>query len=441
MRKSYSNKKTKIQLLKHQHEFVLDTDTRYLGLIAGFGAGKTKSFCMKAIHLASLNIGYTGALLEPIGNMINDVLIPMFEECLHEVGIDYTYKASPLPIFKLRFKTGTTTILLRSGENYRRLAGLNLAFFGVDEVDTIKKETATAMWRMLQSRLRQGKVYQGFCTTTPEGFNWAYDFFVLNAAPDRKVIKAKTRDNIFLPPEFIQSLLDNYPAELIKAYLEGEFVNLTSGTVYYKFDRYLNHSDYTIDDLLNEYAPKKDIYGQSIPLPPLHIGMDFNINKMAAIIHVIDDLGCIAVDEIIGARDTEDIINLIKERYPQFKIMVYPDSSGKSRDTNNASVTDITLLQRAGFGVYFNSTNPPVKDRINSMNMMLCDNNDIRRYRINTKKCKLYTEALEQQVYDKFGQPDKGHDKDHPNDAGGYFITYKFPVRRHKSGSIKMLGV
>lgn len=431
-----------VKLLKHQFEFVDDTYTRYLGLIAGFGAGKTKSFCMKAIHLASLNIGHTGALLEPIGNMINDVLVPMFEECLQEVGVQYTFKASPLPVFKLRFKRGTTTILMRSGENYRRLAGLNLAFFGVDEIDTINKNTAWPMWRMLQSRLRQGNVYQGFCTTTPEGFNWAYEFFVVDGhKDDRKVIRAKTQDNIFLPPDFIQSLLDNYPAELIKAYLDGEFVNLTSGTVYYKFDRQLNHSDYTVDDLLNENEPKRDIYGQKLPLPPLHIGMDFNINKMAAVIHIIDDLGPIAVDEVIGARDTEDIINLIKERYPQFKINVYPDSSGKSRDTSNAAQTDITLLQRAGFGVYYNSTNPAVKDRINSMNMALCDNNGIRRYRINTKKCKQYTEALEQQVYDKFGQPDKAHDKDHPNDAGGYFITYKFPVRRHQSGSIKMMGI
>lgn len=430
------------KLLKHQFEFVDDTYTRYIGLIAGYGSGKTYSFCMKAIHLASINVGHTGVLLEPIGNMISDVLVPMFEQCLNELGVAYTYKMSPLPSFKLQFKRGTTTILMRSGENYRRLAGLNLAFFGVDEIDTIRKDTAWPMWRMLQSRLRQGNVYQGFCTTTPEGFNWAYEFFVTEGhKEDRKIIKAKTKDNIFLPPEFIQSLIDNYPSELIKAYLEGEFVNLTSGTVYYKFDRALNHSDYTIDQLRNENEPKRDIYGQKIPLPPIYIGMDFNINKMAAIIHIIDDLGPIAVDEIIGARDTEDMINLIKAKYPEFKVHVFPDSSGKSRDTSNAAQTDITLLQRAGFQVFYGSTNPPVKDRINSMNMCLCDNNGLRRYRINSKTCKQYVEALEQQVYDKFGQPDKNHDTDHPNDAGGYFITYKFPVRRHQSGSIKMLGV
>ncbi len=249
-----------VRLLKHQYEFVTDTSTRYLALIGGYGAGKTKAFCHKAIHLASLNVGHTGALLEPINTMLHDVLIPEFENCLVEAGVPYQYKASPLPQFALRFASGGTTIILRSAENYRRLAGLNLAFFGVDECDTIQKNVALQMWRMCQSRLRQGSIYQGFTTSTPEGFGFLYEFFAKNGdKPDRRYIQAKTRDNPFLPPDLIQSLLDNYPAELVEAYLEGKFVNLTTGRIYYKFDRRLNHTDYTIEKLIAEYKNKKDM--------------------------------------------------------------------------------------------------------------------------------------------------------------------------------------
>lgn len=432
-----------VKLLTHQFEFVTDTTTRYLGLIGGYGTGKTISFCYKAIHLASLNVGYTGVLLEPTNAMVQDVLIPEFEACLQEAGIPYKFKASPLPQFELRFSTGTTTILFRSGENYRRLAGLNLAFFGVDECDTIEKKVAWKMWRMLQSRLRRGAVYQGFTTSTPEGFGFLYEFFEkeLNKT-DRRYIRARTMDNPFLPEEFIVSLKENYPAELIAAYLEGRFVNLAAGQIYYKFDRRLNHTDYSIDDVRKSVEGKFDIHGRPIPLPALHIGMDFNINKMAAIVHVTDALGPIAVDEIIDARDTEDMVNIIKERYPDFNITVYPDSSGKNRShASVAAPTDHHILRAAGFSVVVGSTNPPVKDRINSMNMALCNSDGVRAYRINTNKCKRYTETLEQQTYDANGQPDKSNDTDHPNDAGGYFIHNKYPVKRYAAGGLRMIGV
>ena len=193
---------------------------------------------------------------------------------------------------------------------------------------SIDKKTATAMWRMLQSRLRRGRVYQGYTTSTPEGFGFLYEFFAKNASKDdRHYIQASTYDNPFLPEEFIISLKENYPPELIEAYLEGKFVNLTSGQIYHKFDRRLNHVDFTIDDIIRANVGKTDIYGRNLPLPTLHIGMDFNINKMAAIVHVIDNDGPVAIDEIIDARDTEEMVNIIKERYPQFTIAVYPDSS------------------------------------------------------------------------------------------------------------------
>ena len=431
-----------VSLLQHQYDFVTDTNTRYLALIGGYGSGKTISFCYKAIHLASMNVGHVGALLEPINSMLHDVLIPEMENCLLEAGIPYKYKVSPLPQFTLYFESGECTLLLRSGENFRRLAGLNLAFFGVDECDTIAKHIATPMWRMLQSRLRRGNVYQGFTTSTPEGFGFLYEFFEKNGdKDDRRYISAKTRENPFLPPEFIQSLLENYPQELVEAYLNGKFVNMTSGRIYYKFDRRDNHTAITIEDIINANKGKKDIYQRPLPLPTLHIGMDFNVGKMAAIVHVIDDMGPIALDEIVDARDTEQMINLIKERYPQFSISVYPDSSGGSRHTSNSSTSDLNMLRTAGFNVVVGNTNPPVKDRINSMNMAFCNNDGVRRYRVNTHKCKRYTETLEQQVYDNNGMPDKKNDHDHPNDAAGYFVYSKYPVKRYQSGGIRMVGV
>jgi hypothetical protein len=294
------------------------------------------------------------------------------------------------------------------------MAGLNLAFFGVDECDTISKDIARSMWNMAMSRLRKGAVYQGFTTSTPEGFNFLYEFFQEEAAnkSDRRLIKGRTADNPFIPPEFIQSLLDNYPPNLIKSYLEGEFTNLTSGQVYYAFDRQQNHTDKTLHDYKGY---------------PLHIGQDFNIGKCASVVHVIDGGLPYAVDEIMGARNTEAVIATIKERYPGRRIIIYPDSAGNQQKTS-AAYSDIAMFKQAGFELNYSTKNPSVRDRVNSVNAMLCNSQGQRRYKINTKMCPMTTKTLEQQVYDKAGQPDKSHDLDHPADALGYFIQRMYPL-------------
>jgi hypothetical protein len=71
-----------------------------------------------------------------------------------------------------------------------------------------------------------------------------------------------------LPQDYIENLIASYPANLIEAYLEGKFVNLTQGTVYTMFDRERCRSEVTVNRKEKE---------------PMHIGMDFNVGKMAAI--------------------------------------------------------------------------------------------------------------------------------------------------------------
>ncbi len=229
------------------------------------------------------------------------------------------------------------------------------------------------------------------------------------------LVQASTFDNeLNLPPDYIPSLMGSYPEQLIMAYLNGQFVNLTSGTIYTAYDRKLNASQETIQ-----------------PGEPLFIGMDFNVGKMSAVVHV-KRLGLPhAVDEIINGYDTPDMIKKIKERYWLYdgsdyrntrQIRVYPDASGDSRKSVRASETDISLLKQAGFIVSALGANPPVKDRINSMNAMFCNAAGQRRYRVNADKCPTYADDLEQQIWNDQGEPDKKQGNDHRPDAGGYFI-------------------
>lgn len=172
---------------------------------------------------------------------------------------------------------------------------------------------------------------------------------------------------------------------------------------------------------------------------PIHVGMDFNVGKCVAIVHVIKDDVAYAIDELTNVHDTQEMIELLKKKFPDRKIYVYPDASGDNESTN-ASKTDIKMLKDAGFIVKARKKNPRVKNRVNSMNAKFLNAEGKREYYINTNACPVYVEALETQAYGKDGKPDKMHDQDHPNDAAGYFIYYKWPIKK-KHKKIKISGI
>jgi hypothetical protein len=80
-----------------QLEFVDDNQTQILGISAGYGAGKTRALCAKAVMLAVANQGFIGAVMEPTGPLIRDIWQNDFDDFLDAYGIPYTFRASPLP--------------------------------------------------------------------------------------------------------------------------------------------------------------------------------------------------------------------------------------------------------------------------------------------------------------------------------------------------------
>jgi len=404
--KTVQNKVTS-DLLPHQQKFCEDTSHRKLGLVCGFGAGKTYALVSKSIILASMNVGCISAIFEPTAPMLRDILMRTMNELLEEWEIPFTFRASPLPEYQLQFKEGVHTILLRTILTYQRLRGQNLCAVGFDEADTVNKRDAEQAMNMALARLRSGNVQQFYATTTPEGHSWAFETFEKNAKEDTRLIRARTADNPYLPEGFIDSLLENYPPQLIQAYLNGNFCNLTSGAVYDKFNREIH---------ILENDPKVDAD------EPLRIGIDFNIDNMNAVIGVAVENKLIVIDEIAKSHDTDSIAKEIKGRYPFNKIYIYPDASGGNRSTN-ATKTDIQILETYGFINQSASSNPPIRDRVNSVQGMLLNGKNETRLMISKKAVKLI-ECLELQSYNERGEPDKDAGYDHMNDALGY-ITWR----------------
>lgn len=395
---------------------------KYPAFVGGFGVGKSETMANQAFMDATHSPDALIGLYEPTYDLVRLIMAPRMEEKLTDYGIRYKYNKSENVIYTSSNQIGD--FILRTLDNPARIVGYQTYRSHVDEIDTLKEDHAAEAWNKIIARNRQNIGANSFnrvsAYTTPEGFRFVYKRWVKQASDMYQMVQASTLGNPFLPDDYVQSLRETYPENLIEAYINGDFVNLTSGTVYPQFDRQLNNST-------EEYQ-----HGE-----PIHIGMDFNVGRMCAVVYVQRGGKPHAVGEFIDAYDTPEMIKLIKQRYwsetsaGEFdkinEIYVYPDSSGKNRKSVGASETDISLLKKAGFIVKAKSANPPVKDRVNAMNAAFCNSKGERTLMINTKLCPHYTEKLEQQVYDKNGQPEKDGTED-VNDAGGYYIAYEYPI-------------
>lgn len=402
-----------------QLAFVEDQTTEIIGLSAGYGAGKTRSLVAKAVVLSALNQGFIGCVMEPTGPLIRDIWQTDFESFLEQYDIPYTFRASPLPEYVLHLPGGDTKILCRSFENWSRIIGLNLAWVLADEIDTVTPSIAEKAFPKILGRLRSGNVRQFGAASTPEGFRWMWNTFGTEQAQqrkDRKLIRMRTADNPHLPQDFIERLQANYDPSLLQAYLEGQFCNLTTGQVYDRFDR-AKHVTTDIPDVSGE---------------PLRIGVDFNIGNMSAVIGVRLGNKLLLIDEISGAHDTDAMAQEIRRRFPDQRVYMYPDASGGNRSTN-ASRTDIQILETYGFSNQSPKANPPIRDRVASVQALLENGKGEVRLQV-AANCKRTIECLELQSYTEGGDPDKDAGYDHMNDALGYLIYRDFSMLNARAG-------
>jgi hypothetical protein len=441
-----------IYLTGPQAEF-FNSPYKFPLFVAGFGSGKSLCMAMCAIKDLLTFPGANIACYAPTYDLLSLIIMQYLEESFINGNYIFTLNKGS-HIFDI---AGYGKIICRSMDNPGRIVGYETFRAHADELDILEETKADLAWKKIIARNRQ-KVYkrddrgrripmldennefvfkldvQQFETelnrvsayTTPEGFGFAYKRWVKLPDPlnQYKIYRASTYSNPYLPDDYVETLVASYPDELIAAYIEGEFVNLTSGRVYRKFDRELNGSTEVVEGL-----------------EKLYVGMDFNVESGACSIHVlrehesgVDALH--AVDEVFNAYDTDDQIRILNEKYPDNPIEIYPDATGNKRASSNGSPsrTDLAKIRTAGFDVVVDYSNPLIKDRVNNVNAQICNGLQERHYFVNIDACPNLTDTLEQQIYDDNGVPDKKSGLDHLGDGMGYLITKMFPISRTNAG-------
>ena len=301
-------------------------------------------------------------------------------------------------------------ISLRGADNENSLRGIGLDFLVMDEFADI---SPTAWYEVLRPTLSDTQGHALFCGT-PRGFgNWGYDMYVKGQSDNEwQSFKYTTIEGEQVPQTEIDQAQDDLDERTFQQEYMASFVNY-AGMIYYNFDRNKN--------LIEKYNNTNSV---------LHIGLDFNVDPMCAVVSVIENDSIFVLDEIqIYSSNTNEMVDEIKQRF-KTKIVIYPDPSAKQRKTSAGGLTDLAILKNAGFDVKCRNSAPLVRDRINSVNAKL-KNAKGKNSLFILNSCKNVIKSIERQIYKEGTHvPDKDSGYDHFNDALGYMVEYNFPLKR-----------
>jgi hypothetical protein len=402
-----TNGKTKMPLSLAQQQ-VADDASRFRVVVAGRRFGKTHLSIRELAKHASLpnkEVWYVA----PTYKMARQIVWRKLKNKLQDLNWVTKTNETEMSIY---LKNGSV-ISLKGADNYDSLRGVGLDFIVLDEFADIDPD---AWYETLRPTLsdKQGRA---LFIGTPKGIgNWSYEIYQNSLdSQDWSSYQYTTIDGGNVKPEEIEAAKRDLDERTFRQEYMATFETF-SGRIYYAFERALN--------VIEGKPTEQD-------LSVIYVGMDFNIDPMSAVIAIRKDNDIIIVDEIrMFSSNTQEAVDEIKSRYPKSKVWVYPDPAARQRKTSAGGLTDISILQNAGFIVKCPNSHTPVRDRINAVNSRLCDSTG-KRHLYLTKQCKYTIEGLERQVYKEGStQPDKDGGYDHMNDALGYMIDYIFPVRR-----------
>jgi PBSX family phage terminase large subunit len=225
------------QPLPRQFEF-LNSNAHFAAFIAGIGSGKTTTGTHRGVRAAFGMIGdeiipvpNVGMACAPTYDMINLILVPSYYAVLggmvSEGGLIVDYNKSE----KIMTLVNGSKIVFRSTDNPERLRGPNLNWIHLDEAALMNED----VWKIVFGRVRaHGKFGYIWLTTTPAGRNWIYKKWVQDRRDSYHLVRMHTFENIFLHPDFLRELAEEYAGDYAKQELAGAFIAF-KGLIYPEF--------------------------------------------------------------------------------------------------------------------------------------------------------------------------------------------------------------
>jgi phage terminase large subunit-like protein len=402
-----------VQLLEQQYNFITSEAKKAL-LLSGIGYGKTFSGAHFVIKMVSEYPNVDGLLTANTFQQLSNATVATLVGELDNANISHKLVSSGA---KKRIEILGSKIYLYSLENFNNIRGIEVGWWLSDETAFSKLEAV----QVCRGRIRQknAPLYERH-TSSPNGYNFLYDEFENkdgdNITDKIALYRGKTKENIFLPKGYYEDLLEDYGGTdnpLAKQELEGQFVNLLAGAIYWAFDRGKH---------VAKAKPNKDFI--------VDIGQDFNIDNMCGCyVQRINGHYFVFQENVLenyGA-NTDNAASKIVVDLKGYAKRVIPDSTGKARKTSSSGKTDIQILESYGLEV-MSTRNPFIRDRQNTLNILFKKN----KITIDPS-CKVLLKELE-----TLSSRDKEGDKAHVAVALGY-VAWKFdPLKRDSKNRVSI---
>lgn len=383
---------------------IFDDTSRFRVVVAGRRFGKTflstAELLNRALIAKDQNVWYVAPTYKAAKEIAWEMLIS-------QIPPEYIAKTNETAL-TLSLLNGST-ISLKGAEKPDNLRGRSLDFVVLDEFADMRPQ---AWYEVLRPSLSD-RIGSAVFIGTPKGRNHFYDLYGKGVDGDDgwRSYQYTTIQGGNVAPSEIESAKADLDQRTFQQEYEAQFVNY-SGIIYYGFKR--------------EESVKRHDGDRSV----IHVGMDFNLDPMSAVLmtrkgdtlHIFDEI-------VMFGSNTDEMVAELRERYGNGTIVIYPDPASRQRKTSAGGRTDLSILQNAGFEVRVRNSHAAVRDRINAVNSRLLSNDGQRRLYVDPK-CKKVIESLERHTYKEgTSQPEKDG-FDHMNDALGYAVEYLFPIRK-----------
>jgi len=337
-----------------------DSAARFKGFSGPIGSGKSQALCQEAVRLSYQNQGRTGLLGAPTYPMLRDTTQATLFEILDGNKIPFDHNKAENTLI---MRDTQSKILFRPMDEFERLRGTNLAWFGLDELTYTQEEA----WVRLEGRLRDPKAKRlcGFAAWTPKGYDWVYRRFLAKPVKGYEAIIAQPRENRYLLeriPDYYDRLKGSYDDRFYQQEVLGLYLSLDAARVYASFTRNEHLADLSLD-----------------PGLPLLWALDFNVDPMSSVVLQLKRGRVLVLDEIVMRHaTTREACGEFLKRFPKHPpgVVVYGDASGNQQHTTGATDYDMIreyLQIHSSMTVKYKvpKSNPGVRERINLTNSRL----------------------------------------------------------------------
>jgi len=186
--------------------------------VGGVGSGKTRAGCVEVLRQPARSVGM---VIAPTYPMLRDATLRTFLDLARRGKVIKSWGK----VDGICELTDGKVIMFRSADDPDRLRGPNLGWFYMDEAAMMDAEAWTVMIGRL--RLAPGRAW---ATSTPRGMNWLAK--LVTSGPDYQLITSSTRENRYLPPEFVATLERTYTSRMARQEIDGLFLDDVPGALW-----------------------------------------------------------------------------------------------------------------------------------------------------------------------------------------------------------------